>query len=74
MRPTRGRSSIHPACGRITENGNLTDTIDIVPGSAVLNIEKGQWHSLKCQENGTVLFDAKDGPYSPLGPEDILAL
>lgn len=30
------------------ENGNLTDTIDMIPGGTVLNIEKGQWHSLKC--------------------------
>jgi cupin fold WbuC family metalloprotein len=56
------------------ENGNLTDTIDMVPGGVVLNIEKGQWHSLKCLESGTVLFEAKDGKYEPLGPEDILSL
>lgn len=56
------------------EQGNLTDTIDMVPGGVVLNIEKGQWHSLKCLESGTVLFEAKDGKYEPLGPEDILSL
>ena len=33
----------------------------------MLNIEKGQWHSLKCLESGTVLFEAKDGAYEPLG-------
>ena len=54
------------------ENGNLTETIDMVPGGVVLNIEKGQWHSLKCLESGTVLFEAKDGPYHPLSPEDIM--
>lgn len=54
------------------EHGNLTDTIDMVPGGVVLNIEKGQWHSLKCLESGTVLFEAKDGAYEPLGPEDVL--
>lgn len=54
------------------ENGNLTDTIDMVPGGVVLNIEKGQWHSLKCLESGTVLLEAKDGGYAPLGEEDIL--
>ena len=54
-------------------DGRLTDTIDMVPG-VVLNIEKGQWHSLKCLESGTVLFEAKDGKYEPLGPEDILSL
>ena len=54
------------------ENGNLTDTIDMVPGGVVLNIEKGQWHSLKCLESGTVLLEAKDGHYAPLEPEDII--
>lgn len=54
------------------ENGNLTETIDMVPGGAVLNIEKGQWHSLKCLESGTVLLEAKDGTYAPLEPGDIL--
>jgi cupin fold WbuC family metalloprotein len=52
--------------------GRLTDTIDMVPGGVVLNIEKGQWHSLKCLESGTVLFEAKDGAYEPLEDEDIL--
>ena len=54
------------------DQGNLTDTIDMVPGGVVLNIEKGQWHSLKCLESGTVLLEAKDGPYAPLEPEDII--
>lgn len=54
------------------ENGNLTDTIDMVPGGVVLNIEKGQWHSLKCLESGTVLLEAKDGAYRPLEEDEIL--
>ena len=54
------------------DKGNLTDTIDMVPGGVVLNIEKGQWHSLKCLESGTILFEAKDGLYEPLEAEDIL--
>lgn len=50
----------------------LVETVDMVPGGPVLNIEKGQWHSLKCLESGTVLFEAKDGAYEPLSPEDIM--
>lgn len=53
------------------ENGNLTETIDMVPGGGVLNIEKGQWHSLKCMAPDTILFEAKDGAYEPLGEDDI---
>ena len=52
-------------------DGRLTDTIDMVPGGVVLNIEKGQWHSLKCLESGTVLFEAKDGPYHPLEEDEV---
>jgi len=53
-------------------DGRLTDTIDMVPGGVVLNIEKGQWHSLKCLESGTILFEAKDGAYQPLSPDEIM--
>ena len=53
------------------ENGNLTETIDMVPGGVVLNIEKRQWHSLKCLESGTILLEAKDGAYRPLEPDEI---
>ena len=56
------------------ENGNLTGIIDMVPGGVVLNIEKGQWHSLMCLESGTVLFEAKDGPYYPLEEDEIMNL
>ena len=38
----------------------------------MLNVEKGRWHSLECLESGSVLFEAKDGPYRPLSPEDIM--
>ena len=54
------------------ENGNLTETVNMLPGGIVLNIEKGQWHSLKCLESGTVLLEVKDGPYAPLEPDDIM--
>ena len=53
------------------EQGNLTDTTDMIPGGVVLNIEKGQWHSLKCLESGTILLEAKDGAYRPLDDDEI---
>ena len=56
------------------ESGNLMHTIDMVPGGVVLNIEKGQWHSLRCLESGTVLLEAKDGKYEPLREGDVLVL
>ena len=51
--------------------GRLGETVDMVPGGVVLNIEKGQWHSLKCLESGTILLEAKDGAYRPLEPDEI---
>ena len=52
--------------------GRLTETIDMVPGGAVINVPIGQWHSLKSLESGTVLFECKDGKYEPLGEGEIL--
>ena len=37
-----------------------------------INIPAGQWHNLVCLESGTVLFESKDGLWSPLADEDIL--
>ena len=54
------------------EAGKLIDVIDMVPGGTVVNVPIGQWHSLKSLESGTVLLEAKDGAYEPLGEEDIL--
>ena len=53
--------------------GHLTETVDMVPGGVVLSIEAGQWHSLKCLESGTVLLEAKDGAYRPLGEDEVMA-
>ena len=52
-------------------DGRLTDTVDMVPGGVVLNIEKGQWHSLRCLESGTILLEAKNGKYAPLAQDEI---
>lgn len=54
------------------EEGNLTETVDMVPGGVVVNIEKDRWHSLRCLESGTVLFEAKDGPYHPLEEDETM--
>lgn len=56
------------------ENGNVTDTIDMLPGGTILNIPIGQWHSLKSIESGTVLLECKDGPWEPMAQEDVLEL
>ena len=55
-------------------DGRLTETIDMRPGGNLLNIPVGQWHNLESFESGTVLLEVKDGPYVPIGPEDILEI
>lgn len=37
-----------------------------------LNIPAGQWHTLRSLESGTVILEVKEGPYEPIGPEDVL--
>ena len=53
-----------------------TDAIELSPGDPVvaLNIPIGQWHTVRALESGSVILEMKDGPYEPLGPEDVLAL
>lgn len=55
------------------EEGNLTHKILMRPNreNSSIQIEKGQWHSLKCLEPDTFIFEAKDGKYEPLTKEDI---
>ncbi len=67
--------------GRLVEDfydqeGNLTESIELAPGgpSVALNIPKGQWHTARALESGTVIMECKDGAYEPLGPEDLLNL
>lgn len=56
------------------ENGNFAETVDMFPGGPILNIEAGQWHSLKCLEAGTILLEAKDGVYRPLEEDEIMVI
>ncbi len=66
------------------EQGRETDAVllaagaldgDGVPGAVPgMTISKGQWHKLVALESGTVIFEAKDGPYEPISPADILSV
>lgn len=51
-----------------------TERIELSPNGPVvaLNIPAGQWHTLLATESGTVILEMKNGPYKPLGEEDIL--
>lgn len=46
--------------------------LDSAIGHYGVHIPKGQWHGIKVLEPSAIL-EVKDGPYSPIAPEDILA-
>lgn len=55
--------------------GRMVDeAIDLGPGQEclALSIPAGQWHTVEVLESGTVIMEMKDGPYEPLGADDIL--
>ena len=53
-----------------------TESIELSPNGPVvaLNVPAGQWHTVKALESGSVIIEMKNGPYEPMGPEDILEL
>lgn len=52
----------------------VTERYDLNPqvGRFGVHNPQGQWHTLEVLESGTVIFEVKDGPYVPLGEEDML--
>lgn len=53
--------------GGQTERYLLDPTI----GNYGVNIPKGQWHGIEVVEPSAI-FEVKDGPYTPIGPEDMM--
>ena len=55
------------------DNGIETErvTLDANGDLRMLNVERDRWHSLECLEEGSVLFECKNGAYAPLSPDEI---
>lgn len=55
------------------EAGEVAEEILMEVGGdcPVLQIPAGQWHSIEALEEGTVIFEAKDGAFAPLSAEDV---
>jgi cupin fold WbuC family metalloprotein len=53
-----------------------TEAIEVSPNGSVvaINVPIGQWHTVRALESGSVILEMKEGPYEPIGPEDILEL
>ena len=56
--------------------GEKTASYELAPNSAQagMSVPVGQWHALESLEEGSVIFECKDGAYEPLSAEDILEL
>ena len=54
--------------------GEKTASFELAPNSAQvgMSVPVGQWHALESLEEGSVIFECKDGSYQPLSAEDIL--
>ena len=46
--------------------------LDPLSGEYGVHIPAGQWHTVEVLEHGSVIFEVKDGPYTPLEPEDMM--
>ena len=53
--------------------GEVTDEIlmEVDGDCPVLQIPAGHWHSIEVLESGTIIFEAKDGKYTPLTSKDV---
>lgn len=51
-----------------------TERVELDPsaGNYGVHIPAGQWHTLEVLEPNSVIFEVKEGPYAPLGEQDIL--
>lgn len=56
------------------EQREVTDSVVLNPVTGIygVHIPRNQWHTLEVLEGGSVIFEVKDGPYTPLGEQDIL--
>lgn len=56
--------------------GNETERValDANGEPRMLNVERDRWHSLVCLEEGSVLFESKDGAYAPLESDELMQL
>ena len=53
-----------------------TERIELSPNGPIvaLNVPKGQWHTVRALESGSVIQEMKDGAYEPLQDCDVLKM
>lgn len=54
------------------DSGKITDHIilDAVTGNLGVEIKPKVWHTIIALENGTVVYEVKEGPYSPINDKN----
>ena len=54
--------------------GNETERVvlDANGEPRMLNVERDRWHSLVCLEEGSVLYEGKNGAYQPLVTDEVM--
>ena len=57
-------------------NKEMTENFILDPcdGNYGVNIPAGVFHTVEVLSKGTVIFEVKEGPYTPSAPEDILEI
>ena len=55
------------------DNGDKIASYELAPNTAqvAMSVPVGQWHALESLEDGSVIFECKDGKYEPLLDIDI---
>lgn len=58
------------------DKGELINSFIVAPYSDLigLSVPQGQWHSLECLEQGTVILECKDGAWEALKEEDMMIM
>ena len=58
------------------DDKRVTEEVELAPseGNYGIHIPAGQWHTLEVMEKETLIFEVKDGPYTPIEPKDRLEI
>lgn len=51
-----------------------TYRLDPKEGKYGISMPAGSWHNVEVLESGTVIFELKEGPYTPLEEDDIMVV
>ena len=58
----------------LDDNKNVIESVELNlnRGMFGFQIPANTWHKVEVMESGTVIFEVKDGPYTPLTPDNMM--